>query len=544
MRLSRVRGYIGLFDPAIDAMASTVIPVGMQMAPTPTPFHVTLFSKHEVALVDKEKLSRFLETEVSLPVDLGLGQHSSKASSVYFKVLWWPDGIRMRNEAGLGWKDFHITLSETDVHDVDKGISTLIRPHQSISSVDTALVAESLHSLLTSRSSAERALLNAARLIVSDGDLSQITDKHFDTLRHLLQKAEPGLCRNYIVSYVRSHPESIAANLRYADLAAGEKRPKVAMAHYVEAYCLAQAGTKPAHSQAVASQCVKGIVTCGDQTEYLPLFTTAEIDQGVHLELPDEDDNFNLYPGPRLKREITEEFITRASKSMESTYAARYEALEPRERMHVPMRWVTETYKLPRFFRWLIPYKLAVMSTPKIPADITILRTKCSISLFITLTKETPLPKEWFTGFKEGCRNVFLPVENYKAPTIEQVDHFIDLVTALPQDEAALVHCGGGKGRAGTFAACYISACGFSMHRAAYPVFSATQSMAILRTMRPGSIETKEQEVFIAKYVQHLYKVISEPVSILPEPELPLVINGALPRNPVAHRLLRIPGQR
>ncbi|KAI4760905.1 hypothetical protein E4T52_07039 [Aureobasidium sp. EXF-3400] len=197
-----------------------------------------------------------------------------------------------------------------------------------------------------------------------------------------------------------------------------------------------------------------------------------------------------------------------------------------------------ELYRLPRFFRWLAPFRLAVMSTPRSREDIQAL-VALGITLVVTLTEEGPLPPEWFDS--TPCRNLFLPVRNYQAPSNQQVDIFIKSMDDLPTEEAALVHCGGGKGRAGTFAACYLMARGYDdvppqrhddeEHIHMYP----GDAMKLLRHLRPGSIETIEQETFVRNYAQYLISGREEVASVetLPhEPSNPLELDGKLPRLP------------
>ncbi len=79
-----------------------------------------------------------------------------------------------------------------------------------------------------------------------------------------------------------------------------------------------------------------------------------------------------------------------------------------------------------------------------------------------------------------------------------QVDRFLEAVAA--EDACVLVHCGGGKGRAGTFAACCLAMWGSSPPldlTVARPVLSAQEAVRIVRNLRPGSIETQEQEAFV-----------------------------------------------
>ena len=86
-----------------------------------------------------------------------------------------------------------------------------------------------------------------------------------------------------------------------------------------------------------------------------------------------------------------------------------------------------------------------------------------------------------------------------------QVDRFLEAVAA--EDACVLIHCGGGKGRAGTFVACCLAMWGLSPPfdlTVEKPVLSAQAAVRIVRNLRPGSIETQEQEAFVqAGPLQH-----------------------------------------
>ncbi|CAD0112207.1 unnamed protein product [Aureobasidium uvarum] len=188
------------------------------------------------------------------------------------------------------------------------------------------------------------------------------------------------------------------------------------------------------------------------------------------------------------------------------------------------------------------------MSTPRSREDIQVL-TALGITLIVTLTEEEPLPAEWFED--TPCRNLFLPVRNYQAPTNEQVDTFIRSLDDLPIEEAALVHCGGGKGRAGTFAACYLMARGFDLapvrdhDSQEYVHMYSGDAMKLLRHMRPGSIETTAQETFIRDYCQYLIsgrKKVAISETPLPELQTPLELDGKLPKSPSLIVCCGIPG--
>ncbi|KAG8629352.1 hypothetical protein KVT40_003217 [Elsinoe batatas] len=166
-------------------------------------------------------------------------------------------------------------------------------------------------------------------------------------------------------------------------------------------------------------------------------------------------------------------------------------------------QWLGEV-KLPRFFSWMLPNRLAGMSTPRSEDDIDTLQ-RLGITTVLTLTKEEPLPAEWFE-FRTIC-NVHIPVENWKAPTRGEMDYIYSRFIDSP-DSVWLVHCGGGKGRAGTVLACLIA-----MHAQAgeeptpFPQLDTTTAISIIRSLRPGSIESQDQEHFVGQWIQHRWRI-------------------------------------
>ena len=61
------------------------------------------------------------------------------------------------------------------------------------------------------------------------------------------------------------------------------------------------------------------------------------------------------------------------------------------------------------------------------------------------------------------------------------------------------VHCAQGRGRAGTMAACAL---------VKLKGLTSSQAINTIRTLRPGSIETEEQEQVIHDYEQHLHSLV------------------------------------
>merc|ERR1712007_411903 len=88
------------------------------------------------------------------------------------------------------------------------------------------------------------------------------------------------------------------------------------------------------------------------------------------------------------------------------------------------------------------------------------------ISLVVTLTAEEPLPPSWFD--RTGVTNVFVPVQNFFPPSVDQVDEILGQVAEVAgRGSKIMIHCGGGKGRAGTVAACLLLRYGLGGLRAA-----------------------------------------------------------------------------
>ncbi|PWN52514.1 phosphatases II, partial [Violaceomyces palustris] len=188
---------------------------------------------------------------------------------------------------------------------------------------------------------------------------------------------------------------------------------------------------------------------------------------------------------------------------------------------------------------WVIPFRLAASSTPRSARDVQACsHPSLGITLIITLTEEEPLPSDWFP---HGMRNTFLPIKNGGQPSLEESHAFTGIVAQeIASGGKVLVHCGGGKGRAGSLIASWLSAFGFTSpsleietlaggFRAwvgqgewSYPAMGASQSIEAIRSLRPGSIETVEQETFVRKWNQFIAKEgpwpkrIQEPVDSEP----------------------------
>ena len=103
----------------------------------------------------------------------------------------------------------------------------------------------------------------------------------------------------------------------------------------------------------------------------------------------------------------------------------------------------------------------------------------------VTLTTD-PLDVDVVEG--AGIHSVHIPVHDFKAPKVAQLQKFAKLADRyVDAGDAVAVHCTAGVGRTGTFLAAYLVAHGKT----------AKEAIDGVRELRPGSIETDEQEAVI-----------------------------------------------
>jgi atypical dual specificity phosphatase len=141
----------------------------------------------------------------------------------------------------------------------------------------------------------------------------------------------------------------------------------------------------------------------------------------------------------------------------------------------------------PPGFSWVDQPRLAALARPQSADDLRWLR-RHGIDVLVSLT-ESPLPRQWVND--SGLMAVSVPVADMDAPTERQLDLVLGTIRkANASGMGVAVHCAAGLGRTGTVLAAYFVARGLSPEEA----------IAKVRDLRPGSIETAEQERAIERY--------------------------------------------
>lgn len=143
----------------------------------------------------------------------------------------------------------------------------------------------------------------------------------------------------------------------------------------------------------------------------------------------------------------------------------------------------------PNGFSWVEEPLLAALARPESEEELTWLRRQ-GVDLLVSLTEEPP-PRRWVNN--AGLLLVHVPVTDMEAPTQDQLEQCVAAITrAHAQGRGAAVHCAGGLGRTGTILAAYF----------VYEGRSAREALAHVRALRPGSVETDEQEEAVAEYAR------------------------------------------
>jgi atypical dual specificity phosphatase len=158
-------------------------------------------------------------------------------------------------------------------------------------------------------------------------------------------------------------------------------------------------------------------------------------------------------------------------------------------------RWIHgKVSNKPTNFSWVIHNKLAGSGTPMTSEQYRWL-IKNNIKSIVTV-REFPLPQQWLVdNEKESIINdyKFVYVKDYGVPTLEVLDNIVDYINIkiTKEKKPLVVHCAAGKGRTGTILAAYLLK---------QDNISSQDAIKKIRSLRPGSIQSKVQEEILHEY--------------------------------------------
>ena len=146
--------------------------------------------------------------------------------------------------------------------------------------------------------------------------------------------------------------------------------------------------------------------------------------------------------------------------------------------------------KKPTNFSWLIDEKLAGSGMPTTFDELEWI-LKQGVKSIVTMT-ENSLPEDW----TKDIGYLHVPTPDLTAPDMDSIDLAVEFIHQnITDNQAVMVHCAAGMGRAGTILACYL---------VKYKKYTAKNAIAKIRQERPGSIQSETQELAISFYQKHV----------------------------------------
>jgi protein-tyrosine phosphatase len=131
--------------------------------------------------------------------------------------------------------------------------------------------------------------------------------------------------------------------------------------------------------------------------------------------------------------------------------------------------------------------------------DLERLRDEYRTDVLVSLLEQfemtaASIPNLGRAAKRAGLRWISFPITDVSVPA--DIEATIALVRGLLEELATgrtvVVHCMGGLGRAGTIASCCLAACGVEAERA----------ITIVRSARPGAVQTASQEAFVHRFAE------------------------------------------
>ena len=140
---------------------------------------------------------------------------------------------------------------------------------------------------------------------------------------------------------------------------------------------------------------------------------------------------------------------------------------------------------------WIVPGRILACAYPRRESALAGLARQ-GVALLVNLHERGHEPSSLE---RLGLTEVHLPVRDFTAPSPEQVEQAVaTLEQAVAASRTVAVHCGAGLGRTGTILACYLVRTGVP----------AEEAIRQVRSLRPGSIETREQVAAVIAYAKRL----------------------------------------
>jgi atypical dual specificity phosphatase len=145
-------------------------------------------------------------------------------------------------------------------------------------------------------------------------------------------------------------------------------------------------------------------------------------------------------------------------------------------------------------FSIVLPGRLAGLGWPfrreAGPEAVAALLREAGVAALVNLTGEAYPAAARAT--LDGLHLIDLPVDDYTAPSLEQADELGRLFSTLPPGLVLALHCAAGVGRTGTLLACLL---GRELG------LDGAAALARIRRLRPGSVETAEQEDLVESWL-------------------------------------------